>query len=125
MRVLLDTHVFLWWLSNDSHLSKKAKDIIRNPENIIFVSVASAWEMSIKITLKKLILSVSIEECFTKSGFDVLPIKLVHIGNLHTLPYLHKDPFDRILVAQAQKEDLTLVTNDPQIIRYDVSVLEI
>lgn len=118
MKYLLDTHIFLWWLGGDSKLSPGFKSIISNPESIVFLSVASVWEISIKVAIKKLDLKVPLNDLFTNSEFEILPIKLDHVIKLHSLPPLHKDPFDRMLIAQAQFENLTLLSNDEKIKLY-------
>ena len=99
------------------------KEILKDPRNRIFVSVATAWEISIKQKKGKLPLKTTLEECFRKSNFEILEIKLPHILQLENLPTYHKDPFDRILVAQAIVEKLMIITEDGKIKKYDVSVL--
>lgn len=118
MKYLLDTHIFLWWLVEDSKLSLEFKSIISNPKNIVFLSVASVWEISIKVAIKKLNLKVPLNDLFTNLEFEILPIMLDHVLKLHLLPPLHKDPFDRMLIAQAQFENLTLLSDDEKIKLY-------
>ena len=120
---LLDTHIFLWSLDETKRLTKEVAKILKDPRNRIFVSVATAWEISIKQKKGKLPLKTTLEECFRKSNFEILEIKLPHILQLENLPTYHKDPFDRILVAQAIVEKLMIITEDGKIKKYDVSVL--
>lgn len=121
MKYLLDTHIYLWWLNDDRKLSKQAKNIISNPENIILVSVMSFWEISIKVRAKKLPLKTSFDKLVENLQFDLLPINLEHVASLHKLPLHHKDPFDRMLIAQTKTEDCILITDDSQINQYKVS----
>ena len=120
---LLDTHIFLWSLDETKRLTKEVAKILKDPRNRIFVSVATAWEISIKQKKGKLPLKTTLEECFRKSNFEILEIKLPHILQLENLPTYHKDPFDRMLVAQAIVEKLMIITEDEKIKKYDVSVL--
>lgn len=120
---LLDTHIFLWSLDEIKRLTKEVTNILKDPRNRIFVSVATAWEISIKHKKGKLPLRTTLDECFRKSTFEILDIKLAHALNLDKLPMLHKDPFDRMLVAQAIVEKLMIITEDEKIKKYDVSVL--
>ena len=120
---LLDTHIFLWSLDETKRLTKEVAKILKDPRNRIFVSVATAWEISIKQKKGKLPLKTTLEECFRKSNFEILEIKLPHILQLENLPTYHKDPFDRILVAQAIVEKLMIITEDGKIKKYDLSVL--
>ena len=120
---LLDTHIFLWSLDETKRLTKEVAKILKDPRNRIFVSVATAWEISIKQKKGKLPLKTTLEECFRKSNFEILEIKLPHILQLENLPPHHKDPFDRMLVAQAIVEKLMIITEDEKIKKYDVSVL--
>jgi len=120
---LLDTHIFLWSLDETKRLTKEVAKILKDPRNRIFVSVATAWEISIKQKKGKLPLKTTLEECFRKSNFEILEIKLPHILQLENLPSYHRDPFDRMLVAQAIVEKLMIITEDGKIKKYDVSVL--
>ena len=125
MRLLLDTHLILWWLKDDAQLTKKAKDLISNPEQIIFFSSVSIWEMSIKQASGKLKVPDNIIDILLIEGFDELSITSQHAAQAGSLPNHHKDPFDRMLIAQAKQEDLTLVTHDSHIQKYDVAHLKI
>lgn len=117
MRVLLDTHALLWWLSDDGRLSARASAVIRSPGNSVWVSPATGWELATKLRLGKLPgaervlpkLPALIEE----SRFRVLPITLAHALKAGSLDHAHRDPFDRMLVAQAGMEHMTLVSSDP------------
>ena len=126
MKNLLDTHTVLWLAVNSSALSQTAKDAIFDPENESFVSIASAWEIAIKVSTGKLRLGGGVAEFFyivNDNGFELLPIKEDHIQRMETLPFLHRDPFDRILVASAMSEEMCLLTADTNIRRYDVASL--
>ncbi len=126
MKNLLDTHTVLWLAVNSSALSQTAKDAIFDPENESFVSLASAWEIAIKVSTGKLRLSGGVSEFFNivhENGFELLPIKEEHVRCVETLPFLHRDPFDRILVASALSEEMLLLTADTNIRRYDVASL--
>lgn len=104
-------------------MTKEVAETLKDPRNRIFVSVATAWEISIKQKKGTLPLKTTLEKCFIKSNFEVLEIKLPHILHLENLPFYHNDPFDRILVAQSIVEKLILITVDEKIKKYDVSVL--
>ena len=121
--ILLDTHTFLWFVNDTSRLPMRVNNAIEDAEDV-YISIASFWEMTIKSSLGKLDLPASIsqmmEDC-SKMDLSLLPIKSGHLEKLQSLPWIHRDPFDRLLVAQAQDEKLTLVTADGNIARYDVS----
>jgi PIN domain nuclease of toxin-antitoxin system len=127
MRVLLDTHVFLWWITNQALLSDQAQQIIRDGSNDLFFSASSAWEIAIKARLGKLQLPDPLErfiaEQITINAFQPLPIQLSHALHVYNLPQHHRDPFDRILIAQSQMEGLPILTADPWIAKYDVQVV--
>ena len=127
MNVLLDTHAFLWWIDNNPKLSSRARGIISDAGNAIFLSAASGWEIAIKARLGKLTLPGALE-CFIAdqlvvNAFSSLPIQLSHALHVYTLPAIHQDPFDRILVAQSQLEDMPILTADSQIAKYPVEVI--
>jgi len=122
VRLLLDTHAFLWWRANDRRLPRRAREAIANAD-VVFVSAATAWEAAIKAALGRLRYPDTIEKGVEASGFEKLPISLEHAERAVRLPQHHHDPFDRMLVAQAQAEALTLVTDDARIVRYEVAVL--
>jgi PIN domain nuclease of toxin-antitoxin system len=117
---LLDTHILLWFLENDSKLSDQVREVITNPKNLIFVSVISAWKISIKQSLGKLIAPSNLEEALRFSRFEVLSMTLAHGIKVADLPIHHKDPFDRMLIAQALIEGLTIITVDQKFKLYDV-----
>jgi len=121
-RLLLDTHVFLWWRADDTQLAAAAREAIAHAE-IVAVSAASAWEAAIKARLGRLRLPEPFAKGVTDSGFSELSVRFAHAERAADLPRHHADPFDRMLVAQAQIEGLTLVTHDSSIWRYDVPVL--
>ncbi|ACC84368.1 type II toxin-antitoxin system VapC family toxin [Nostoc punctiforme] len=120
MSFLLDTHILLWFLENDSKLSDRVREVITNPENLIFVSAISAWEISIKQSLGKLISPGNLEEALRFSRFEILSMTLTHGIKVADLPLHHKDPFDRMLIAQALVEGLTIITVDQKLKFYDV-----
>jgi PIN domain nuclease of toxin-antitoxin system len=124
MRLLLETHTFLWWLSDDPKLGPEARRAIEKPENFVFVSAASAWEIAVKRASGKLKAPGDIVDWIEQSSFSDLPIEVEHAVASAELPKHHNDPFDRLLVAQAQLEGMTLVAHDDEITRYDVSVLD-
>lgn len=123
-RLLLDTHVWLWWFTGDSRLSGSARDLIAGAPEVRF-SAASAWEIAIKASLGKLTLARTFRlgAELQRDGFEALPIELAHAEAVRALPMHHRDPFDRLLIAQAQAESLTIVTADPQFERYDVEIV--
>jgi PIN domain nuclease of toxin-antitoxin system len=124
MRLLLDTHAFLWVLGNPKKLSKKLTTSIEDPSTNVFVSAASTWEIAIKTALGKL--RADLDELVAESrslGFKDLPVSVAHTLRVRSLPPHHRDPFDRVLVAQAIEDGLTLVTRDPDICRYQVATL--
>jgi PIN domain nuclease of toxin-antitoxin system len=121
VRLLLDTHVLIWW-DEGRRLAPPARRAIEEAEEV-FVSAASAWEIAIKVGLGRLRPSRTIEEAAADSGFIELPVTFRHAHRLETLPRHHRDPFDRLLAAQAEVEGLTLVTRDPAFEPYGVEVL--
>ena len=123
MKLLLDTHVLLWWLADDTRLRAEAKNAIAEPENIVFVSAVTTWEIAIKTGLGKLILPEGLEEQISKNAFTPLPITIAHTLAIAQLPPIHQDPFDRMLVSQALLEEMTLITHDQRIMKYDVEIL--
>lgn len=124
MRLLLDTHALLWWFDDNRVLSREARDAISRPENIVLVSAVTAWEIVIKARLRKLRAPRDLDREIEAHGFDTLPITLQHALRVGRLPDHHEDPFDRMLVAQALVEGLTLVTRDANIPKYAVQVIE-
>jgi PIN domain nuclease of toxin-antitoxin system len=127
MNALLDTHAFLWWITDTPELSPRAREVISDGHNQLFLSAASGWEIAIKAKLGRLQLPQNLErfvsEHVSLNAISSLPIQLSHALHVYTLPDHHRDPFDRILVAQSQLEKLPIVTKDPQIARYSVDVI--
>ncbi|MBC6448882.1 type II toxin-antitoxin system VapC family toxin [Actinokineospora xionganensis] len=122
MRLLLDSHVVLWWLTGDPGLSDEVRDLIAE-EAEVYVSTASVWELGIKQESGKLTSPERLPETVMDAGFRTLPITAAHAIKAVRLPMIHRDPFDRVLIAQAMVEELTLITCDAHIKRYDVPVL--
>ena len=122
MKLLADTHIVLWWLTDDPTLAEDIKAQLDH-EPDVFVSAATVWEVAIKQAIGKLSEPTDLPERILGSGFRELPITAHHALTAARLPLLHRDPFDRMLIAQARSEDLTLITRDPQILRYDVPFL--
>ena len=121
MRLLLDTHVVIWW-DVGATMARDARRAIRDADEV-YVSAASSWEIAIKTAIGKIQRSRSLAEVCEQSGFRELPVLMRHADELLTLPHLHRDPFDRLLVAQAIAEDLVLVTRDPAVAAYPVGTL--
>ncbi len=120
--LLLDTHVFLWWRADDPLLQRTARSAIADAD-VVFVSAATAWEAAIKASLGRLKLPDTVASGVDDSGFEKLPITFPHAESAAALPKHHHDPFDRMLVAQAAVESLTLVTHDRTLEAYDVPIL--
>lgn len=127
MKALLDAHVLLWFFAGSGKLSAKALAYIEDPRNTLFVSPATLWEISIKDALGKLTLPESFEELFPArldaSSILMLPILVSHLHQHRRLPFHHSDPFDRLIIAQALAEDLTIVSCDPEFPAYGVKLL--
>jgi len=128
MRLLLDSHIFLWWADHPEKLSQPVLAALEDEANEMLLSVASVWEMQIKIQLGKLKLSLPLKDLIKNqqetNGLTVLPVALTHVLELEGMVVHHKDPFDRVLIAQAIEEDLTLVTADSQLSAYSVKLLQ-
>jgi PIN domain nuclease of toxin-antitoxin system len=127
MRILLDTHAFLWWIADDQRLSQRSIDLISDGNNELLFSAASGWEIAIKAGLGRLDvpdpLDRFVSEQLFRNHIGVLPVQLSHALHVQTLPQLHRDPFDRILIAQAQVESLPILSSDKWFAGYDVEVL--
>jgi len=127
MKALLDTHAFIWWVTDDSQLSSTARSIIAEPRNILFLSAASAWEIVIKVRLRKLNLpehpKTYVPSRLTINRFESLPIRMVHALQVANLPELHRDPFDRIIIAQSQVEKMPIVTVDSLMTQYPIDII--
>lgn len=124
MKLLLDTHAFLWFVTNDSQLSAAARAQIADPANTVFVSPASFWEVAIKVSIGKYSLSKPFQAFVTQgifgNGFAILPIQPDHAAELCNLPYHHRDPFDRMLIAQALVEKFAIISIDSLFDSYGV-----
>ena len=127
MRLLLDTHTFIWWFSEPEKLSTHAQSLLADADNELLLSVVSVWEMQIKIQLGKLRLSIPLKELIEgqaqTNSLQVLPVHLEHVLALEALPARHKDPFDRLLIAQANTEEAYLVSMDKVFLEYYVKLL--
>ena len=124
MRLLLDTHVLLWWLDDAPRLSGEVRDAIASPRNLVYTSAVTAWEIVIKRSLGKLEIPVDWSDAVSSEPFRKLPVTWEHALDVESLPELHRDPFDRLLIAQARVEGLMLVTCDDIVVRYDVRTLK-
>lgn len=124
MRVLLDTHTFLWWIQGADDLSAAARRTIADSKNECWLSIASAWEMAIKIAQGKLKLPADLDrflpEQLARNGFQALPITLKHVSRVASLPFHHRDPFDRLLIAQSLEDGLSVVSVDKVFSKYKV-----
>jgi PIN domain nuclease of toxin-antitoxin system len=123
VRLLLDTHALLWWLADDARLGRRARQAIGAPTNLVFVSAATAWEIAVKRALGRLSAPGDIEEWLEANDFRPLPIQVPEAVASAELPPHHRDPFDRLLIAQAELGRMTIVTSDRSIAAYGVSVL--
>ena len=128
MKLLLDTHIFIWWADQPEKLSNAVLSALEDEANELLLSVASVWEMQIKIQLGKLKLRLPLKALVKNqqetNNLTVLPVTLTHVLAVGDLPFHHKDPFDRLLIAQSIQEDLTLVTADSQFSAYSVKLLQ-
>ena len=122
MRLLLDTRLLLWWLEDSPALSARARELIRDPENTVFVSAVSLWEIWLKQSLGKLRLPADFMDKLAAEAFESLPLTASQTRHVSLLPWRHRDPFDRMLVAQAQVEKLVLLTADDALTAYGTSV---
>jgi PIN domain nuclease of toxin-antitoxin system len=127
MKALLDTHTFLWWIIESPKLSSRVCEIISDGNNDLFLSAASGWEIAIKTQLGRLQLPDDLErfisDQLTANAIQSLPIQMGHALHVYTLPSHHRDPFDRMLVAQAQLEDLAILSADSRVAQYPVEVI--
>ena len=127
MKVLLDTHSFLWWVTDDRRLSPRAREIMSGGENRLFFSAASAWEIAIKARLGRLAISEPVATFLpaqlAENAIEGLPIAVSHALHVYSLPDHHRDPFDRLPVAQSQIENLPILTRDPLIAHYAVETI--
>jgi PIN domain nuclease of toxin-antitoxin system len=127
MKYLLDTHTFIWWDSEPAKLSPQALMVCQDRRNVLLLSVVSVWEMQVKLQLGKLKLTLPLKEILEAqqqtNNIEILSVTLAHVLALESLPVHHKDPFDRLLVAQAIVEESALVSADPNIAKYAVQVV--
>ncbi len=127
MKLLLDSHTFKWWRDEPHKLSPTAFAEISNPNNDVFLSVVTAWELQIKIALNKFTIKGGLQKAIKdeqqNNGFQILPVELLHALYLENLPLHHKDPFDRLLISQTIVENMTLVSADPEFANYQVNLL--
>lgn len=123
MRLLLDTHTLIWGISEPEKLSKKTKELLSDVDNIILVSTASLWELQIKRSLNKIILPEDFIPQLQKNGYELLNISYKHIERLDEIPLIHRDPFDRMLIAQSMYENVPLITKDSEIAKYNVKII--
>ncbi len=127
MKILLDTHAFLWWIADHPKLSPRAREIIGDIGNELFLSAASGWEITIKVQIGRLKLPDEpkhfIPSQMKTNAIQSLPVLMEHALHVSTLPGHHRDPFDRLLIAQAQLEGLPIISADPQIVRYQIEVI--
>jgi len=123
VNLLLDTHALLWWFADNATLSVKAQSAISNPSNQVYVSPVTSWEIAIKSSMGKLKAPENLLDMLRKNRFRELPISLIHGEKAGSLPPYHRDPFDRMLIAQALSEGLTLITRDRVFEQYEVEIL--
>jgi PIN domain nuclease of toxin-antitoxin system len=127
MRALLDTHIFLWWIFDDPQLDQSIREVLKNAENDLFLSAASTWEIAIKVQIGKLVLPGDLLSFISRhmalNSIVELPITVRHALHTILLPSYHKDPFDRLIVAQSQLEVMPVITTDPEIRQYGVDVV--
>ena len=124
-RLLLDTHTFLWWLSDVEQLAEGTRATIADPHNDVFVSAITGWEIAVKRAKGRLVAPGNLSMLVEEKGFTHLPLTFHHAEQAGSLPMHHRDPFDRFLIAQARTEELILVTRDGHIRRYDVATMEV
>jgi PIN domain nuclease of toxin-antitoxin system len=123
---LLDTHALIWFLQGDEHLSEKTQEIISDETSTLYLSIVSLWEMAIKISLGKLKLSQPLEQVISSLGslnINLLPIKENHVLGLLNMPFVHRDPFDRLLISQALEENLNFISNEAMFLDYGIKTV--
>ncbi|HUJ95916.1 MAG TPA: type II toxin-antitoxin system VapC family toxin [Terriglobales bacterium] len=127
MKILLDTHAFLWWIRDDPRLSRRARELVTSGRNELFLSVTCVWEILTKTQTGKLRLAESaqkfVTEQLTANNIQVLPLTLDHVFRLEQLPLHHRDPFDRILIAQSLEEEFPILSADPLLKNYSATLL--
>jgi len=124
MNVLLDTHTLLWWLDDNPTLSREACNIISDGKNVVFMSAASIWEIRIKESIGKIDIPLNFKEILEKQPFEVLSITSEHAHAIKELPLIHRDPFDRMLIAQGKIEKLAIITRDSFFSEYNINVIK-
>lgn len=124
MNFLLDTHVLLWWLDDNPALSEQAKTAISDGQNLVFISAVVVWEIRIKEALGKLKVPDNFQETLSKQPFEFLDITIEHAHAISQLPLIHRDPFDRLLIAQAKLENMTLISRDKFIKKYQILLID-
>lgn len=127
MILLIDTHALIWYIEGNKKLCKHVVSVIENTENTIFVSKASLWEMAIKMSLKKLEMSIpfnELEKFLEENEFAILDYTFEHLNTLLKLPFHHSDPFDRLIISQAITDNLKIITHDESFALYDVKILK-
>lgn len=122
MNYILDNHSIIWFLNGNSQLSEKSRITIENSDNRKFISIGTIWELAIKISIGKFEFQSGLNG-FVNLGFDVLPISHFDLIHLTNLPFIHRDPFDRLLIAQAMENKMTIITKDEHISKYTISTL--
>lgn len=126
MKFLIDTHAFLWFINGDFELSQQARDIIKNPKNTIYLSIASLWEIAIKLRIEKITIDMSFDELkkeAEENDIRILPIQYEDVSLLTTLELYHRDPFDRILIAQGIQNNMIIITKDSNFKLYPVKII--
>jgi PIN domain nuclease of toxin-antitoxin system len=123
LNLLLDTSAFIWWVTDDDRLGPRARDAVADPSTRVHVSAVSAWEVAIKRSLGKLTFEGDVAALVETEDFDELPIRIAHALEAESLPHHHRDPFDRMLIAQSRHEGLIILTGDRLFTRYDVELM--
>ncbi len=126
MNILLDTHALIWYLEGSGEISENARKAIENVNNTCFVSIASIWEIAIKLSIDKLKMNISFDRLSSliwENGFEILQIRIEHTKELISLPFTHKDPFDRLLISQAKTETMSVVTKDIHFRNYNIPLI--
>ena len=126
MRIIIDTHVLIWYLNGDESLPVEYISLMHNPQNKLVISIATLWELVVKLSLKKLDCSKNLEEIevyLLSKDYEILNISFSHLNILNSLPYHHKDPFDRLLIAQAISEQLPILSVDRYFKSYPINVI--
>jgi PIN domain nuclease of toxin-antitoxin system len=126
MNILLDTHALIWYLEGSGEISENARKAIENVNNTCFVSIASIWEIAIKLSIDKLKMNISFDRLSSliwENGFEILQIRIEHTKELISLPFTHKAPFDRLLISQAKTETMSVVTKDIHFRNYNIPLI--